>query len=360
MNLINKFDIVWIAPIYDCNNHCSWCYAASNTNKYLGHKLDVDLHQPISNLLDSLNVKKVTIVGGEPTIYDGLYNLLEKLFEKYIKVGIVSNGRKLRDKNFTQGLKCRGVESIAVSLEGPDAEIHDSITCAQGSFYETLGGILTAKDLEINVNTNTVISSHNINSLEKLLELLKNIGVNSASFNICGPCLSVDSNSLNMIDIREAANAFERAYSYSKLLGIKTRLITPIPSCFFKPESLTEFKKTKAAYGGPCQLVHGRNFVIDYNGDVLPCTHFTGFPLFNVFEGGKFISKEEFINKYNDEDGLAFLLRAKMSKYPSEKCTRSDCGELCTGGCPLFWIRYDPDELISPKSNSEQVETNNK
>ena len=86
--------------------------------------------------------------------------------------------------------------------------------------------------------------------------------------------------------------------------------------------------------------------MIDYNGDILPCTHFVGFPLLNIFENGPEISKEEFISQYNNPKSTPYKFRESMNKYPSDKCNDTNCDEPCGGGCPLFWIRFDPSKEI--------------
>lgn len=47
----DKFNTAWIAPTYNCNNRCRWCYADSNYNndrKYISK----DHIVPIITLLD--------------------------------------------------------------------------------------------------------------------------------------------------------------------------------------------------------------------------------------------------------------------------------------------------------------------
>lgn len=36
--------------------------------------------------------------------------------------------------------------------------------------------------------------------------------------------------------------------------------------------------------------------------------------------------------------------REKMAHYPSVKC--DGCLENCSGGCPLYWLKFNPDEQI--------------
>src|SRR3989338_9841608 len=85
------------------------------------------------------------------------------------------------------------------------------------------------------------------------------------------------------------------------------------------------------------------DYRISYN--TAPCTHFSGFALMNIFSEGNVVSKYEFLKRYNSEVGSIF--REKMARFPSNKC--DGCNENCTGGCPIYWKRYNPDKEVKGK-----------
>lgn len=338
---MSKFNLAWLALTYECNNKCKWCYASSNCDSGIGGRFfDVSKEDATLELLSSLGIKKITLIGGEPTIYPNLANLIKKAVNNGITPGIVTNGRKFRDENFVRNLRDSGLKYATFSIEGSSPEIHDGTTQVKGSLDEALEGIRNCIKSGLRVSANTNISTLNKNDLEATLELLKREGINESSFNICGVCISNEGNNQYMLEPREAVNYFVKAQKSASFIKLRTRLSTPMPLCNF--EDLVELKKQKVVRGGPCQVVTGKNFVIDYNGDVLPCTHFTGFPFFNIFDGGKVKNKEEFLESYNSETALKF--RKAMGRYPSEKCV--GCKENCTGGCPIYWTKYDPDREI--------------
>jgi len=65
----------------------------------------------------------------------------------------------------------------------------------------------------------------------------------------------------------------------------------------------------------------------------------------NIFSEGNVVSKSEFLKRYNSEVGSIF--REKMARFPSNKC--DGCNENCTGGCPIYWKRYNPDKEVKGK-----------
>jgi len=336
INVRNHFNTVWLGLTYQCNSRCKWCYAASETFAN-APKEELNKSQEIVSLLKKLSVPKVILIGGEPTLYSNIGLLISNLRSHDINVGIVSNGRRFSSKEFTRDMWERRLNYATFSLEGSNSRIHDNTTQSPGSFDQLISGIKNAQTCGLRVTTNTNISSLNVSNLEEIIELVSSLGIEMHTFNACGACLTRSNSEPYMLRIREYAAAFQQVYFYALNKGVKSRLVTPIPRCSFS--RLEELKTNKAVPSGPCQVVTGRNFVIDYNGDVLPCTHFSGFPFFNIFENGNVITPEIFLERYFSEDSCGF--RKMMNRYPSTSC--NSCKENCTGGCPIFWTKYNPE-----------------
>lgn len=65
-----------------------------------------------------------------------------------------------------------GLTEIMVSVHGHDADTHERNTRSKGSFARTMKGLQLLKDAGLYVMTNTVVTKHNVNRLQELLELL--------------------------------------------------------------------------------------------------------------------------------------------------------------------------------------------
>jgi len=336
----NFFNTVWLGLTYQCNSKCKWCYVASET---FVDKPKEELKNPRETveLLKELCVPKVILIGGEPTLYSNISQLISDLRNENIGVGMISNGRKFSSEAFTRDMHKRGLNYVTFSLEGSNSQIHDDTTQCPGSFNQLIKGVKNAQTQGLRVTTNTNMSSLNISNLEKIIDLVSSLGIGTHTFNACGACLTKDNSENYMLRTNEYASAFQSVYFHALNKGVKSRLITPLPKCNFS--RLEELKDKKAIPSGPCQVVTGRNFVIDYNGDILPCTHFSGFPFFNIFENKRIIDSKSFLDRYFSEQANQF--RNRMNRYPSVKC--NPCGEKCTGGCPIFWTKYNPESEIS-------------
>src|SRR3989338_7608645 len=346
MGPILHLNTAWISLTYECNNRCGWCYAASNFRENRGKRMPLDRALGTIDFLASLDTQKVILIGGEPTMYPGLEEVILRTKERGMGAGVISNGRKFKDSPFTQKIKESGIDYLTISVAGADAETHDGVTEVRGSFYETLGGIRTACDAGISVATNTVIASGNIGELERIVDLMIGEKITEMTFNICGVCVSQESNNSQLLPLPDAVVAFERVYVYAKSQGIRARLVTPMPICLFDSELRGELQARKLITGGPCQLIYGRNLVVEYDGSIVPCTHLAHFPLLNIFRNGNIVPRDEFLIEYNSPKGIPFTFRERMARYPSPKCDTPNCNEPCAGGCPLYWTKFDPEETI--------------
>ncbi len=176
--------------------------------------------------------------------------------------------------------------------------------------------------------------------------MLAQYKLKSITFNICGVCLGSSENNSYTISPSHGIKAFEQTYKYfkTKNKNVKLKLISPVPLCNLDYNILEELKETNSVKG-TCHIFGGRNFVLDYNGDILPCTHFTGFPMFNVFSEKGIMNVKEFLQEYNNPENIGNKFRERLKYYPSAKCSKG-CEERCTGGCPLFWSKYNPTKEI--------------
>lgn len=341
---MTEFNTVWFPLHYDCNNKCSWCYAPSEITSSVNKKLDDKKEDEFIDLVSELNVKKIILIGGEPSIYPHLERVIKKISNKGIRASMVTNGRKLSDYLFIQKIIDSGLASLTVSIEGSIPEIHDSITNVYGSFYQTLEGIDNSIKAGIPTCTETTMCHQNEKDLENIVRLLEERNLSYRLFNICGPCVSNLEDSKETIPLSEGAKMFERVYETAKNKNI--RLVTPVPICNFDKELYLEMKQNKAVSHG-CHILFGTNFVLDANGDVLPCVHFSNYPIFNVYQEGKIISPEKFKELWENPEETNQKLRKILRRYPSKKCSEGDCWDPCTGGCSVFWLKYNPENEIN-------------
>jgi MoaA/NifB/PqqE/SkfB family radical SAM enzyme len=123
-----------------------------------------------------LGCKKVQFIGGEPTIYPQLPELVgEARRLGYDFVEVFTNGTVFteRIKQTFLAYKVR----LAFSVYSATAPIHDSITLRQGSFEKTRTSIEWALNKGLIVRASIIKMNENASDVEKTCALLEGLGV---------------------------------------------------------------------------------------------------------------------------------------------------------------------------------------
>ncbi len=123
-----------------CNSACAFCAECSPE---VTTRRDIPLREAIKALerFQLGHQDDVVINGGEPTIYDGLPELIRNASARQAKVILFTNGRLLKRYEYALTLLKAGVHRLSIPLHGRFPETHDRLTCRPGSFEQTLAGL---------------------------------------------------------------------------------------------------------------------------------------------------------------------------------------------------------------------------
>jgi len=158
-----------------CNNNCLFCVQAHK--KRFGNKETEELKEYLS-LARREGYEEVVFTGGEPTIRPDIFDLVGFAQKAGFKViQIQSNGRRFADLDFCRRMMNAGANQFALAIHGPSPDVHDFLTRAKGSFFETARGIRNLKKLKQTVLTNTVITKFNYQTLPQVAKLLIRLNV---------------------------------------------------------------------------------------------------------------------------------------------------------------------------------------
>ncbi|MFA7141758.1 MAG: radical SAM protein [Candidatus Paceibacterota bacterium] len=165
---------------FQCNNCCKFCIQG-----------DKRLHKPNKTTEEIKQILKensdescgVVFTGGEVTIRKDIFEIVSFAKKcRYKSIQIQSNGRMFFYMDFCKRLIDAGVSEFAPAIHGSTKKMHDGLTRAEGSFEQTLQGILNLKKLKQRIITNTVITRINYKDLPNIAKLLTEIGVNQYQF----------------------------------------------------------------------------------------------------------------------------------------------------------------------------------
>ena len=140
---MNKYSSVYVELTKKCNLCCKHCYNSSGQNSA---ELNMNVMKNIVEQMRYDNVKSIALSGGEPLLYDGIFELLN-LCEQYgINTNLITNGTLINDDialRFSRFERLR----IQISLDGVEAT-HD-INRGEGSYKKNIQGIIKLKNADI-------------------------------------------------------------------------------------------------------------------------------------------------------------------------------------------------------------------
>ncbi len=344
---------IWLILTYQCNDRCSYCYASSacfpgnRPHPTSADAMPITYAKEVMTELKSCGAENCLLIGGEPTLYPHLLELVEEGNRLGLKMKLVTNGRRLADRRYVESLKSAGLAHASVSIEASTKERHDAITRTHG-FRQRLAGLSNLNEAGLSHNSILTLSVQNADEIVPVAELMHTMGVRNILYNFSLPSVSeadgVDGSfSLNP---QACADAIVEAYRSLKAKGIQFTFFATIPLCLIDEATRREMVADKTiARGYHCHIFYGTGAAFEPNGNVLPCTHFVGSPLFNAMdECGRFAFHGRFASEWENGSHKAFI--EASWKYPSSACEPCDLWGICLGGCPFQWMHFDPQVYI--------------
>ncbi len=302
-----------LALTFKCQNDCVHCYAGG---PHETPELTTVQWKSVIDKLSEIGVFILTFTGGEPTLRDDLPELLLYAQNKGLVTGLISNGRRLKDKAYVTELEKSGLDFIQVTLESRKPQVHDLITTMKGSWKETVTGIQNAVQSQIYVSTNTTLSKHNSDNFLTTIDYIKGLGVdafgcNSLIYSGKAPAASEEF----ALSVDELKRLLPKIRDKAQIIGLKFLWYTPTQYCQFDPVQLgLGVKSCTAAMINAC---------VGPNGDVYPCQSY--------FESLGNILTDPWDKIWHSS--LAEKLRKR--EFVEEKCKNCVQLQVCGGGCPL-------------------------
>lgn len=125
--------------------------------------------------LADMHVPLLVLTGGDPAKRPDLVELVAEGTRLGLTVAVTPSGTPLLQQEGLRALKEAGIARLAISLDGPDAETHDTFRGVIGSFEETMRILDEASELGIPVQINTSIGPHNVKSVRAMAELVRGL-----------------------------------------------------------------------------------------------------------------------------------------------------------------------------------------
>ena len=194
-----------------CCFSCRYC--GSGAGKPRENELSTEECLDVANQLADLGCRRVSLIGGEVFLRCDWRQISKALTDRNVKVSIITNGY-LFSKDLIDAIKSCKIESVAVSLDGPEP-VHDKFR-QRGSFRRALRAIDILTSNNIPVSVISTLHSENIAHLDELFEVLKTKAIFAWQLQACSPMGNA------------SAEGFSPRIEFQKVLSfVETHLYNP-------------------------------------------------------------------------------------------------------------------------------------
>ena len=214
-----------------CQKNCPYCI-----NSLTDRTLSLPYEKATANILKAVNkfgIKESVILGGEPTIYPRLIDLIKFLKNecKLRRVGFTTNGIKLTDDEYLINLIKSGVDFINISYHMDDEFIsYEQLEHIRSIFIE-----YSSSNQKLRINTNVWRGNHDeFNSLISWLDHISKCCDEIRLSNI----IHKDDFSVNPLAVKEADNMYMTDDEYEQLFGSLIEYYTKDYTIIHNPEAL--------------------------------------------------------------------------------------------------------------------------
>jgi radical SAM protein with 4Fe4S-binding SPASM domain len=268
----------------------------------------------------------VSFTGGEPTLRPGLPGLVSHAKGLGLAVNLISNGQLL-DGRLCDDLAVAGLDSAQLSLEGPDAGLHDSLVGRAGAFARLWEAVERLRSRGVRVHTNTTVNRRNVDRLEEIADLAAARGMERLTMNLMIPCGRAAGEPGLRVAYSEAGGHVLRVRARAEARGVGLIWYSPLPLCLFNTIAHGLGNRGCAAADG---LLH-----VAPSGDVLPCSSFP------ADESLGNLLHEDFEKIW--QSARARFFRGKRMMPPG--CAGCAEADACQGACTLYWRAAGLSEL---------------
>lgn len=335
----------WLTLNRACNLRCKWCYAKGTEYKKRDD-MPLEMAYDIIDICNDLGIKSITLIGGEPTIYPHLFEVIKYARSWGINCGIVSNGLQYANKDFIKQLLEAGIKKVSISLKGENREVFRDITGVD-AFNKTIEAITECKRNNMKVSVSMVLTEDNIMTYLDGIEEVVEAGADHIHLSFC---YEFDINQYKDQKIlinnpHKLVTNFMKGYDrLNKITKGKFELFQSFPLCIWDPADIKALE-ARNQISTVCQLLRQSGLVFDSNGNILPCNAMPTIKLGSIY---KDFNTAKQLQTYINQPEITEVYRT-LCGVPDEKCMTCNDYINCGGGCVCQWTNYSFDELMNQK-----------
>ena len=152
-----------------CDLACVHCRASAMPGRNPG-ELTTDEGYRLLDEIRSFGDPLMVFTGGDPLKRPDLFDLIRHSAGLGLRTNVTPSATPLLTASAIDKLKRNGVSRMAISVDGPDAETHDSFRGVPGTFDRAMFALGHARDIALDTQFQTTVTRRNMNKLAQIAE----------------------------------------------------------------------------------------------------------------------------------------------------------------------------------------------
>jgi AdoMet-dependent heme synthase len=209
---VSPFIVIWEIT-QACDLACRHCRAEAidwRDPRELTTEEGLDLIDQVH----SMGAQIMVLTGGDPAKRGDIFDLIRHGADLGLRMATIPAATEKLTPELIKKLKSAGLSQIALSLDGQNAEVHDTFRGVPGAFELTMKGAQYIREEGIPFQINTTFSEYNFDYFDEIAELVKSLGVVFWEVFFLVPMGR--GKLLKQMSARKFENLFEKLYNFSK------------------------------------------------------------------------------------------------------------------------------------------------
>ncbi|HEX9681035.1 MAG TPA: TIGR04053 family radical SAM/SPASM domain-containing protein [Anaerolineales bacterium] len=118
----------------------------------------------------------LVFTGGDPMMRPDLFDLIGYAVQAGLRCSLTPTATALPTEERLRRALRAGVRRVALSLDAPDADVHDRFRRVRGSWDRTMRILQNAQAVGLSAQVNTTVASHNVDRLPEMVTFIERVG----------------------------------------------------------------------------------------------------------------------------------------------------------------------------------------
>lgn len=310
-----------IYPTLKCQLNCNFCFLRNRRNEKCTERSAGSWIDLITSFL-SEGVQDVSILGGEPTLYSEIIELLRGIGNLDFRCTLTSNGQSWSKEIVNEVLDNENITPIFSLSSLSNFEANDS-SGSKYSLNKTISLIRLLRKENKRCRVNTVYQHQSLRELIELIDFCEEVGVEKLSLAVNFGAAAGTSAIKEVYDLRSSLRNYVLERNYRLNFTAEGCMLFSADSELDGSIVRTEYQRKQ--YGCECG-----NTILEIlpSGDMYPCAAFISCsgPIGNAFTD----SWKEVWSQSPELNALRNMNSHDLT------CLSCSCYHFCRGGCPAY------------------------